>query len=127
MLQPPESTLFVRATVPVLVLADSPLHDALPPYAPPAPLTQPLALSGWGLVPRLTLCVVDGPGEHGVMIPSFVAPVVGEGTLADWCADAERAGGAIVLSTPELPLPTDLPALPDFPTTRGGFVPLLAA
>lgn len=124
MLQPPESTLFVRGTTPALILAESALHDALPPFVF-APDAEVPPLDGWGLVPKLTLCVVDGPGDLGVMIPAFVAPLVGDGAIADWCADAEHAGGALVLSTPTLPAPTDLRAVAHDPATRGGFVRLL--
>ncbi|MFF5974912.1 hypothetical protein ACFY7C_25730 [Streptomyces sp. NPDC012769] len=130
MLQNPENTVFVRAATPLLVLTEAPVHDALPPLAPVSTGGEPPVCDGWGIVPRLTLCVVDGPGDHGTMIPALAAPVLGEGDLADWCEDAERAGGAVVVSLPT-PLPTPLPPLLDLPaltrpaTTRGGFVPLL--
>ncbi|MER7516948.1 hypothetical protein [Streptomyces sp. NPDC126499] len=126
MLQNPENTLFVRAAPPLLVLTEAPVHDALPPLGPTDADGEVPRCEGWGIVPRLTLCVVDGPGDHGTMIPSLAAPVLGDGDLADWCEDAERAGGAVVIS-----LPTPLPPHPDLPTlthpgtARGGFVPLL--
>ncbi|MFJ8362268.1 hypothetical protein [Streptomyces sp. NPDC093984] len=87
---------------------------------------------GWNIVPRLTLCVVDGPGEHGLVVPALAAPVLdgaeGEtapGDMADWCADVERAGGAVVLSMDRLPEVLDWPFLLDSGTSRGGFVPAL--
>ncbi|MHC3474314.1 hypothetical protein ACYF6T_37215 [Streptomyces sp. 7R007] len=85
---------------------------------------------GWSIAPRLTLCVVDGPGEHGLVVPSLAAPVLGDPDahaspdgMADWCADAEQAGGAVVVSLDRLPSSLDWPALLTSPTARGGFVP----
>lgn len=131
MLLDPENTLFVRGATPVLLLADAPVHDALPPLAAPdgaVPLCE-----GWSIVPRLTLCVVDGPGDHGLVVPALAAPVVGGaggGTAAsgmdDWCTDAERAGGAVVLSLDRIPGTLDWSALLSPGTARGGFMPVPA-
>ncbi|MFH8843089.1 hypothetical protein [Streptomyces sp. NPDC017868] len=131
MLLNPENTLFVRGATPVLLLADAPVHDALPLLTAPdgaVPLCE-----GWSIVPRLTLCVVDGPGDHGIIVPALAAPVVGGsdvGTassgMGEWCADAEQAGGAVVLSLDRLPETLDWPALLPSGTARGGFMPALA-
>jgi hypothetical protein len=128
-LLPPEKTLFVRGATPLLLLAGAPVHDALPRLADPGE-TLPRC-EGWSIVPRLTLCIVDGPGDHGVLIPALAAPVMGvadaePGEMADWCEDTERAGGAIVLSLDHLPPALDWPALLTPGTTRGGFVPAVA-
>lgn len=130
MLLDPENTLFVRGATPALLLADAPVHDALPVLTAPdgaVPLCE-----GWSIVPRLTLCVVDGPGDHGVLVPALAAPVLGgpEGGeapngMADWCADAERAGGVLVLSLDQLPEALDWSTLLSSGTTRGGFMPVL--
>lgn len=130
MLVNPEQTLFVRGTTPVLLLADPPVHAELPAVSAPDGTVATVArCEGWSIVPRLTLCVVDGPGEAGLMVPAMVAPVVGSpagpGRMADWCADAERAGGAVVLSVDALPDSLDWPALLGPGSSRGGFVPLL--
>lgn len=127
----PENTLFVRGATPVLLLADAPVHDALPLLAASGgavPLCE-----GWSIVPRLTLCVVDGPGDHGLVVPALAAPVVGRvdgGTtsngMGDWCGDAEQAGGAVVLSLDQLPEAFDWSALLSSGTARGGFMPALA-
>ncbi|WP_316739983.1 hypothetical protein [Streptomyces sp. MK7] len=131
MLLDPENTLFIRGATPVLLLADAPVHDALPLLTAPGgavPLCE-----GWSIVPRLTLCVVDGPGNHGLVVPALAAPVVGgaeDGTASsgmdDWCADAERAGGAVVLSLDQLPEVLDWSFLRSSGTARGGFMPALA-
>ena len=129
----PENTLFVRGATPVLLLADAPVHDALP-LLPASDAAVPLC-EGWSIVPRLTLCVVDGPGDHGLVVPALAAPVVGgadDGTgtatvgMGDWCADAEQAGGAVVLSLDHLPETLDWSALLSSGTARGGFMPALA-
>jgi hypothetical protein len=130
----PENTLFIRATPPgppVLLLADTPLHDRLPSVTAPdgsVPLCQ-----GWSLLPKPTVCVVDGPGEAGLMIPAMVAPVLdgtgasedGMDAMAAWRGDAEQAGGAIVLSLDRMPDVIDWPQLLGSGTARGGFLRLL--
>lgn len=86
---------------------------------------------GWSVVPRLTLCVVDGPADAGCVVPAFGAPVAGgAGTpddMAGWCEDVERAGGAVVVSLPELPRTLDWAWLLNGGAARGGFVPVLQA
>ncbi|MFF9096164.1 hypothetical protein ACF1AY_34230 [Streptomyces sp. NPDC014776] len=126
----PENTLFIRGATPVLLLADAPVHDALP-LLTASDGAVPLC-EGWTIVPRLTLCVVDGPGDHGLVVPALAAAVVGGadgGTASngmdDWCADAEQAGGAVVLSLDQLPEALDWSALLSSGTTRGGFMPAL--
>ncbi|MDX3538112.1 hypothetical protein PV721_27915 [Streptomyces sp. MB09-01] len=108
MLLNPEKTLFVRGATPVLLLSDAPVHDVLPVLTAPDG-TVPRC-EGWTIVPKLTLCVVDGPGEAGLIVPALAALVIdsaGGGTdphdMADWCADAERAGGAVVLHSTHCP------------------------
>ncbi|NUP42407.1 MAG: hypothetical protein HOY76_36590 [Streptomyces sp.] len=133
MLLNPENALFIRGATPVLLLADAPIHDALPPVAS-ARVSGPRP-AGWSIVPRLTLCVVDGPGDQGVLIPAMAAPVLpalpsegGEaeaGDMADWCEDAESAGAVLVLSLPQLPAELDLSHLMAAGSARGGLLPLL--
>ncbi|MFI0163891.1 hypothetical protein [Streptomyces sp. NPDC017095] len=130
MLLDPRNTLFVRGVTPALLLAQASVHDALPRLT--ATAGEPVRCEGWGILPRLTLCVVDGPGDHGVVVPALAAPVIdgtGDGTapgdMADWCDDAERAGGAVVLSLDRLPETLDWPALLASDATRGGFLPTL--
>ncbi|WP_328885614.1 hypothetical protein [Streptomyces sp. NBC_00316] len=88
---------------------------------------------GWSIVPRLTLCVVDGPEEHGLVVPALAAPVLDgtdgravSGDMTDWCADAEHAGGAVVLSLEQLPEVLDWSFLLSSGIARGGFIPTLA-
>jgi hypothetical protein len=122
----PERTLFVRGAVPVLLLAGAPVHAALPVLNAPDGAVP--VCEGWSVLPRLTLCVVDGPGDHGVVVPALAAPVLdpdadAAGEMADWCADAERAQGAVVLSVRDgLPASFDPAALLASGTARGGFV-----
>ncbi|WP_248782904.1 hypothetical protein [Streptomyces exfoliatus] len=49
----------------------------------------------------------------GVLVP---------GDMGDWCADTERAGGALVLSLDELPETLDWAHLIGSGVARGGFV-----
>ncbi len=115
----------------MLLLAGAPVHDALPAVG--QEVQRP---AGWSVLPRLTMCVVDGPGEHGVVIPALAAPVLPaldggaaedadeEAGMGDWCADAEAAGGVLVLSLPHLPAELDLAGLMAAGSARGGFLPL---
>lgn len=141
MLMDPERTLFVRGATPVLLLADAPVHGALPPVTA-ADGAVPRC-EGWSVVPKLTMCVVDGPGELGIIIPALVAPVLGGGpdaatnpaaspaadpgetAIAGWCEDAEKAGGVVVLCVDRIPEVLDWPALLGSGTARGGFLPAL--
>lgn len=141
MLLDPENTLFVRGTAtgpPVLLLSQAPVHDALPAFPPVTAQDGSVPVcEGWGIAPKLTVCVVDGPGEAGLMIPALMAPVLGENgeggekddvpgvAMSAWRADAERAGGAVVLSLDRLPEVIDWYRLLGADTTRGGFVRLL--
>lgn len=120
MLLPPENTLFVGGDVPALLLADAPFHDELP-----AVDGTVLRCEGWSIVPKVTLCVVDGPEQSGFVVPSMAAPVSGTGDMFSWCADAERAGGVVLLSMDKLPDDLDWDDL--LSTSRGGFLPLLTA
>lgn len=126
MLHEPENTLFVRGTTPVLLLAGASVHEALPTL--PASYGQMPLCSGWSVMPKLTLCVVDGPGEYGLLVPSLAAPVLdaaGPGDMGDWCGDAEEAGGAVVLSVERIPEVLDWARLLGSGTSRGGFVRIL--
>ncbi|MEU3557251.1 hypothetical protein [Streptomyces fragilis] len=124
MLLDPEKAMFVPGATPLLLLSGAPFHEALPPLA-----TEDRSLptcEGWSIVPKHTLCVVDGPGEHGAVIPSLAALVLGEADMSAWCGDAARAGGAVVLSVERLPEVVDVPALMNGAPTRGGFMALIA-
>ncbi|WP_314254272.1 hypothetical protein [Streptomyces sp. DSM 40907] len=80
-------------------------------------------------MPKLTLCVVDGPDEAGLIIPALAAPVIdsagggaGPRDMSDWCADVERAGGAVVLSLADLPEVLDWAHLLGSGVAHGGFM-----
>lgn len=128
MLLTPEQTLFVRGATPALLLSEAPVHDTLPVL-----VTRDGSVpwcEGWSIVPKLTLCVVDGPCEAGIVIPALAAPVQTDGAadpdgMTDWCADAERAGGAVVLSLAQLPRTLDWPYLLNSGSAHGGFMPAL--
>jgi hypothetical protein len=126
----PEKTLFVRGAAPVLLLAEAPVHEVLPVLIAPDGAVP--RCEGWSIVPKVTLCVVDGPGEHGLVVPALAAPVLDgvdgstvPGEMADWCGDVEQAAGAVVLSLDRLPEVLDWDHLLGSGTTRGGFLPIL--
>ncbi|WP_329378560.1 hypothetical protein OG625_10295 [Streptomyces sp. NBC_01351] len=75
---------------------------------------------------------MDGPGEAGLIVPALAAPVIEmagtaaePGDMGDWCADTERAGGAVVLSLDELPEVFDWAHLLGSGAAHGGFMPSL--
>ncbi len=124
-----ENTLFVRGANPALLLADAPVHDALPVLA--APDGRVPVCEGWMIAPMLTLCLVDGPGDAGLVVPAFGARVVdgtgatcGADAMAGWCSDVEQDGGVLMLSLASLPAELDWAHLIGSGAARGGFVPV---
>ncbi|MFD7259101.1 hypothetical protein [Streptomyces sp. NPDC059874] len=76
---------------------------------------------------------MDGPGEAGLIVPALAAPVIDaavggaeSGDMGDWCADVERAGGAVVLSLDELPEVLDWAHLLGSGAAHGGFMASLS-
>ncbi|MGW7369953.1 hypothetical protein ACWGI8_42655 [Streptomyces sp. NPDC054841] len=127
MLLLPENTLFVPGATPALLMAGAPVHDELPALRASGG-TVPQC-EGWGIGAMLTLCVVDGPGDAGCVVPALGAPVLGGSgnpdDMAHWCSDVTQAGGAVVLSLPELPEVLNWEHLLTSGTSRGGFMPAL--
>ncbi|MEV6208841.1 hypothetical protein [Kitasatospora sp. NPDC051914] len=125
MLLPLENARFVTGPVPpLLLLGATPVHAALPPLNGPGeglPVCE-----GWTPVPSLIMCVVDGPGEAGCVIPALTAP--GDPEEAEhidaWCAAVEEAGGAVVVSLDAMPEQVDRAEVFGGDASRGGFVPL---
>ena len=54
----------------------------------------PPSVEGWSIMNRLTMCVVDGPGNAGYLLPRFAS----HGDLAPngWDEAVQRSGGAMV-------------------------------
>lgn len=81
-LLPPESARFeLRDGTPVLTLA----------VDPPAELAD----GDWGIMSRLTLVVVDGPGDAGFLLPRRTPH--GDAAPIGWDEAIDRAGGSHVL------------------------------
>lgn len=79
---PPESVRFeLHGAGPVLRLAVDAPGD--------------LRAEQWSLISRLTLCVVDGPGDVGYLTPRFGPQ--GDVAPAGWDEAVERAGGSLVV------------------------------
>lgn len=53
------------APTPLLLVSAAPIHDDLP--VPHAPNCNMPTCSGWQVMARLTMCVVDGPGDAGCL------------------------------------------------------------
>jgi hypothetical protein len=79
---PPESARFeVRDGVPVIVLAVDPRAGA--------------ADGEWSVLSRMTMLIVDGPGEAGFLLPRFGSE--GSVTPAGWDDAVDRASGSYVV------------------------------
>lgn len=110
----------------MLLLAGAPVHGVLPELRV-ADGRVPVC-AGWTVVPRITLCVADGPGDAGSVMPGALSAEEFP-HVAEWCDAVERAGGAVVVSLDALPAaeqPVDWDALLTG-GSRGGFMPVLTA
>jgi hypothetical protein len=116
----PENARFLSAPQPVLLVA-------LPAETPPLPALAhdesgaPAHIPGWSVLAGVTLCVVDGPGEQGFLLPTISDANQMEATMA-WAASVTDCGGAYVLQVPAEHLDAPLAHLMKDPATRGGFV-----
>jgi hypothetical protein len=79
---PPEAARFeLREGTPVLTLS----------VDPPAELTA----GDWGVMSRLTMVVVDGPGDAGFLLPRLTPG--GDAAPDGWDEAIDRVGGSHVL------------------------------
>lgn len=130
-LLPRENVRFLLGPAPTLVLAAAPFHADLPPLGPedggssgwPKPSAP---CDGWRIMPRLTLCLLDGPDGAGCLIPTLREPT-DMGAMLDWCAAVDAAGGAIVVSLKGIPDRLDWAEILADGEARGGFLPEMAA
>jgi len=119
---------FLSAPQPVLLVA---LPDDVPPL-PELALDEagvPAHLDGWSVLAGATLCVVDGPGEQGFLLPTILS---GGGdddsagqmrTSLAWASGVEDCGGAYVLQVAAEQLDEPLAELmKGGAAERGGFV-----
>ncbi|MDQ1009762.1 hypothetical protein QFZ82_004247 [Streptomyces sp. V4I23] len=120
MFLPRHNAHFVMGPTPLLLLGGAPVHEFLPPLH--APDGRVPLCDGWQLMPRLTMTVVDGPGDAGCLVQGAQAEDEAE-EMSAWCSAVEQAGGAVVLSLDTLPDDLDWPALLTDGRAHGGFVP----
>ncbi|MFJ4845960.1 MULTISPECIES: hypothetical protein [unclassified Streptomyces] len=119
---PRENTHFVLGPVPLLLLAGAPIHSALPGLH--APGGRMPSCPEWRLMPKLTMSVVDGPGDAGCLVQGARSQEEAE-AMAQWCGAAEQAGGAVVVSLDSFDVPPediDWEELFTGGRSRGGFV-----
>lgn len=119
MLLPMENVRFVFGPTPLLLVSAAPIHDVLPVLH--APNGNMPTCSGWQVMARLTMCLVDGPGDAGCLIPTLAGPDSSE-EMADWCGAVASAGGAVVVSLETMPEQIDWNELFTAGLARGGFV-----
>lgn len=119
-LLPRKNARFLLGPAPTLLLAGASIHGELPPFGVCGD-GGVVPCAGWRVMPRLTLCLVDGPDGAGCLIPSLSEPAE-MGAMLDWCAAAESAGGVVVVSLKELPARIDWDGILASGEVRGGFL-----
>lgn len=124
MFVPQSRASFVVDPVPQLIVVAPPHMDALPPITVRDGYIQPC--EGWLLFPRLTLCVVDGPGDAGFLVQGAADADQAE-HLTRWLEALDKTGAAVVIALEEPLEDTSLDELVSLPTARGGAIPLLSA
>lgn len=71
------------------------LDEGVPSIRLDLDVPQGAAAGPWGLLSRATLCVIDGPGDLGYLLPRMAA---GPDPAPDgWDEAVERAGGCWVV------------------------------
>ena len=94
------------------------------PWLPEEPsFTDLPVIAGWSLLPRMTLCVLDGPGEVGFVIAADPTRL---DRMTEWFDRVGEAKGTWVVAVPTLELPGSVhggDALAGLPSGQGGFVP----
>jgi hypothetical protein len=109
-------------TWPLLLVAAGSVLPDMPAAASELTLEDLPEANRWRLMARLTLCVLDGPGDTGMLMAADVAR---PDLMSSWCDSVERAGGAFVLAFAENELPAliiESPRLVGLPRAQGAFV-----
>lgn len=84
----------------------------------------PVRVAGWSAVARTTVCILDGPGDQGFMVPT-IAEIGQMDERAAWAQAVADNGGLLVLQVAAHRLEASVYDLLADTGTRGGFVPHL--
>lgn len=119
---PRDQVAFAFGPAPVLLMggAPAPVHGLLPVVRGAADGTLPVC-DGWRIEAGVTMLVVEGPGEDGLLVQGAV-DVDDARDVAAWGAVVQERGGALVLSLDQLPERPDWPRLLNGGIARGGFM-----
>ncbi|NUR03817.1 MAG: hypothetical protein HOY79_47095 [Streptomyces sp.] len=120
---PTERTRFLSAPVAAVVIAAEPGGTVLPPLAFYDTGTAKRVL-GWTVVARTTMCVLDGPGQDGMLVPT-ISDTGQMDRAAAWAEAVADAGGVLALQVARGRLDATVYDLLADAETRGGFVPNL--
>jgi hypothetical protein len=104
----------------VLAVGARDLNAANLPKLADADLGAPPVLSGWGVFPRLTMSVVDGPGDTGFLVASDLDDIE---SADKWVTDVESRGGALVVFLGDDEVSSD--DVSDLQNAAGGFARLI--
>ncbi len=116
-----ERARFIHDEGPLLLIAGDEATEALPALR--LERGRPARCDGWRLVARLTLCVVDGPGDAGFLVQALDGPAEA-GDQSDWLRSVEATGGAVVVAAEGLGEVRTLDEAAACSDVRGGFVSL---
>ncbi|MDA2813961.1 hypothetical protein O4J56_25170 [Nocardiopsis sp. RSe5-2] len=120
MFLPRDQVAFAFGPAPVLLMGGAPVHGLLPVLRGAGDGTLPVC-DGWRIEAGVTMLVVDGPGDDGLLIQGAV-DVDDARDVAAWGAAVQERDGALVLSLDELPERPDWPRLLNDGIARGGFM-----
>ena len=118
---PAERNRFLSAPVPTVVIAAEPGGTLLPPLAF-YDTGAVMRAAGWTAVARTTMCVLDGPGDDGLLLPT-ISDTGQMDRAAVWAEAVADAGGVLALQVAAGRLDVIVYDLLADPETRGGFVP----
>lgn len=111
---------FAFGPAPVLLMGGAPVHGLLPVVRGAADGTLPVC-DGWSIEAGVTMLVVDGPGDDGLLIQGAV-DVDDAREVAAWSAAVQERAGALVLSLDGLPERPEWSRLLNDGIARGGYM-----
>ena len=120
---PADRSRVLSVPTPILVLSAA-LDGVLLPLLESYDSGAPVRVAGWSVVARTTMCVLDGPGDQGFLVPTL-AEIGQMDERAAWAQAVADSGGLLVLQVGAHRLEASVYDLLADTGTRGGFVPHL--
>lgn len=115
---------YLGGRMPMILLHDVPTAFDLPPLSTTAGQVAPCA--GWVLMASGAMCVVDGPGNLGYLLPIANDAAMDLTTFKEhqlWLAAVDAAGGVVVVAGENTRDIASVEDIVDRTGLRGGFIP----